>query len=157
MSGCGAAAVLLAVVLGLNLYRFWVGLPAQMHLTPDAVVIGALRSGICGPDPNRTIVVMRGHGLLRGALTSYGPESDLPKFITHEQLRPGEPIQLDAARCVIFGDPNDEPSKRAQDDLLWADPKGIISKFSDYSGRQNILIFRPVSHHQPVAVHRIAV
>jgi hypothetical protein len=147
--GLGAAAVLLAVVLGLNLYHFWVVSPANMHLTPDATVIGALRSGICGPEPNRTIVVMRGHGLLRGALTSYGPESDLPQFITHEQLRPGEPIQLNGARCVIFGDPNDDPSKRAQDDLLRADPKGIISKFSDYSGRQNILIFRPAATINP--------
>ena len=51
--GFGAAAVLLGAVPGLNLYRFWVTTPGHMHLTQDAVVLGALRSGICGPDSNR--------------------------------------------------------------------------------------------------------
>jgi hypothetical protein len=148
-AGIGAAAALLAVVLGLNLYRFWVSSPKNMHLTPDATVIGALRDGICGLEPNRTIVVMRGHGLLRAALTSYASERELPRFITHEELRPGQPIALDSSRCVIFGDPNDEPSRRAQEDLMRAHPGGITSQFSDYSGRQNIMVFRPAATANP--------
>src|SRR5205085_12026353 len=116
----GGSVALLAVVLGLNLDRFWVTTPSKMHLTQDAVVIGALRSGSCGPELTRTVVVMRGHGLMRGALNSYEPvpERNLPRLITHDELKPGTPISLDGARCVIFGDPNDDPTKRAMDDLL---------------------------------------
>jgi hypothetical protein len=149
VAGMGAAAALLAVVLGLNLYRFWVYMPAHMHLTQDAVVIGALRSGICGPEPNRTIVVMRGHGLLRGALTSYGPERDLPQFITHEQLRPGQPIPLDSARCIIFGDPNDDPARRAMEDITRAHPGGTMSRFSDRAGIATVQIFRSAATSSP--------
>ncbi len=145
----GATAALLAVVLGFNLYRFWVSSPKNMHLTPEATVIGALRDGVCGPDTNRAIVVMRGDGLLRAALTSYASERELPRFIPHEALRPGQPIALDSARCVIFGNPPDEPARRAMDDLTRAHPGGVMSRFTDYSGLQVILIFRPAATATP--------
>lgn len=145
----GATAALLAVVLGFNLYRFWVTTPKFMHLTPEATVIGALRSGTCGPDTNRAIVVMRGDGLLRAALTSYASERELPRFIAHEALRPGQPIALDASRCVIFGNPPDEPARRALDDLTRAHPGGVTSRFTDYSGLQNVVIFRPAATATP--------
>jgi 4-amino-4-deoxy-L-arabinose transferase-like glycosyltransferase len=145
----GAAAGLVVAVLGLNLYRFWVTTPRHMHLTQDAVVIGALRSGICGPESNRAIVVMRGHGLFRGAFNSYanpiGSERDLPQLITHDQLKPGEPIMLDSARCIIFGDPNDEPSRRAIDDITRAHPGGNVTRFSDHAGIAGVVIFRPAA------------
>jgi hypothetical protein len=145
----GAAAVLIVAVLGLNLYRFWVTTPRHEHLTQDAVVIGALRSSICGPDSNRTILVMRGHGLFRGAFNSYatpmGSERDLPQLITHDQLRPGEPIMLDSARCIIFGDPNDEISRRAIDDVTRAHPGGNVTRFSDHAGIAGVVIFRPAA------------
>lgn len=144
----GAVAAMLVAVLGLNLYRFWVTTPRMMHLTQDAMVVGALRSGICGPDPARTVLVMRGHGLVRGALNSYRPnlvERDLPRLITHADLKPGEPIRLDNARCVIFGDPNDEPAKRALDDLLRANAGSTTQTFNDLSGRGAVQIFLPAA------------
>ena len=145
----GAAAVLTVAVLGLNLYRFWVTTPHRMHLSQDAVVIGALRSGICGPDTNRAILVMRGHGLFRGAFNSYanpiGSERDLPQLITHDQLKPGEPIMLDSARCVIFGDPNDEVARRALDDITRAHPGGNVTRFTDHAGIAGVVIFRPAA------------
>jgi hypothetical protein len=138
---CTAALIL--VVLVLNLRRFWVTTPGIVHLTQDAVVIGALRSGICGPETNRTIVVMRGHGLLRGALTSYGPERDLPRFITHQELNPDVPIQLGDARCVIFGDPNDEPAKKAMEAVTKANPGAETLPFRDFVGIGTIQVVRP--------------
>jgi len=56
---------------------------------------------------------------------------------------------LHSPRCVIFGDPNDEPSRRAQDDLTRAHPSGVVTRFSDYSGRQNIVVFRPAATVNP--------
>jgi hypothetical protein len=145
-AACGAVVVVLAAVLGLNLYRFWVTTPRAIHLTQDAMVIGALRSGICGQDPTRTVLVMRGHGLTRGALNSYRPnlaDRDLPRLIAHADLKPGEPIALDGARCVIFGDPNDDPARKAIDDLTRANPGSEVKPFTDISGRGAVQIFVP--------------
>ena len=108
----GTLVGLIAVVLGLNVQRFWFETPKRYHMTQDAIVVGALRSEQCGPDTTKAVVVMRGHGLLRGALTSYRPERELPRFVTHESLKPNQVIPLDGARCVVFGDPGDEQPSR---------------------------------------------
>jgi hypothetical protein len=139
----GAVGALLAVVLGLNLYRFWAETPPKMHLTQSAVSIGALRSPLCDSTPSRGIVVMRGHGLLLGALTSYRPASELPRFVDHEQLRPGQAIPLDAARCVVFGDPNEEPARRAIDDLRRSYPAGELTPVKDFASIGTVMVFTP--------------
>jgi hypothetical protein len=142
----GSATALMVLILALNLHRFWVKTPNSMHLTQDAVVVGALRSGICGPETARTILVMRGHGLIRGALNSYQPmlaERNLPRLITHDDLRPGEPISLDNARCVIFGDPNDESARKALDNLKQAHPGSYATPFKDRAGIGTVQVFLP--------------
>jgi hypothetical protein len=138
-----AVATLVLVVLAVNVHRFWYVTPTRYHLTNDAVVVGALRSPLCQNDPARTVVVMRGHGLLRGALTSYRPERDLPRFVTHDQLRPGQPIPLDGAHCVIFGHPEDEPAKVALADLLRTVQGSLVSPFRDRAGIGTVLVFTP--------------
>lgn len=70
-----------------------------------------------------------------------GPGS-LPKFITHAELQPGQPIPLDQYRCVIFGDPNDEPAKRALDDLVRTHPGGVVTRSTDLADIQAIQVFR---------------
>src|SRR5690606_36599181 len=97
----------------------------------------------CQNDPANAIVVMRGHGLLRGALTSYRPERDLPRLITHADLRPGQVIPLDGAHCVVFGHPEDEPAKRALADLLRAVPGSMVSPFRDRAGIGTVMVFTP--------------
>lgn len=145
-AAAGAVVALALVVVGLNLQRFWVTTPRAMHLTQDAIVVGALRSPLCGPDTGQTVVVMRGHGLLRGALNSYHPrlaERDLPRLVVQSELTPGEPIPLDSARCVVFGDPNDEPAKQAMNDLKQAHPGSEIVPFKDLSGKASVMVFLP--------------
>ena len=138
-----AVAALIVAVLGINVHRFWFVTPTRYHLTNDAVVVGALRSPLCQNDPARAIVVMRGHGLLRGALTSYRPERDLPRFVTHAELKPGQPIPLNGARCVVFGDPNDEPARAALADLLRTVQGSMVSPFRDRAGVGTVMVFTP--------------
>jgi hypothetical protein len=138
-----AVAGLIVAVIGINVYRFWYVTPTRYHLTNDAVVVGALRSPLCQNDPAKAVVVMRGHGLLRGALTSYRPERDLPRFVTHADLKPGQAIPLNGAHCVVFGDPNDEPAKAALADLLRTAPGSMVSPFRDRAGVGTVMVFTP--------------
>jgi hypothetical protein len=141
--GYAAVVGLLVLVLSLNLQRFWVTTPNRMHMTQDAVVVKALRSDLCGPDMTRTVVVMRGFGLLRASLLSYGPDNTLPRMVTHEELRPEQPIAVDGVRCVIFGDPNDDISKLQVEALTRAHPGAEVVPFRDLSGIAGVVIFRP--------------
>jgi hypothetical protein len=138
-----AAGALLAVVLVLNLHRFWVATPTKLHLSQSAVTIGALRSPLCDAAPSRGIVLIRAQGLLEGALNSYRPATELPRFIAYEQLRPGQPIALDGARCIVFGDPNEDAARRAIDDLQRAYPSGQLTPFRDFAGIGTVMVFTP--------------
>lgn len=138
-----ALSALIVVVLGLNVHRFWYVTPTRYHLINDAIVVGALRSPLCQNDPAKAVVVMRGHGLLRGALTSYRPERDLPRFVTHADLKPGQPIPLNGAVCVVFGDPNDEPARAALADLLRTVQGSMVSPFRDRAGVGTVMVFTP--------------
>ncbi|MFN8635934.1 MAG: zinc ribbon domain-containing protein [Chloroflexota bacterium] len=141
----GSVAALLLVVLALNLQRFWLVTPRALALTQDAVVVGVLRSGVCGSESARTVVVMRNPALVRGALTSYGSERDLPRLVPHAELRPNQPIQLGDARCVVFGDPNDEPARRALDDFSKTNPGTDVSSFKDLAGISAVTVARPAA------------
>jgi hypothetical protein len=141
--GYAAIAGLLVLVLSLNLQRFWVTTPNRSHMTQDAVVIRALRSDLCGPDMTRSAVVMRGFGLLRAALTSYGPEAGLPRMITHEELRTDRSIAVDGLRCVIFGDPNDDIAKLQVEALTRTYPGAEVLPVKDLAGIASVIVFRP--------------
>jgi 4-amino-4-deoxy-L-arabinose transferase-like glycosyltransferase len=138
-----AAASLIVVVLALNINRFWYVTPTRYHLTNDAVVVGALRSPLCQDDPARAVVVMRGLGLVRGALTSYRPEKDLPRLLPQADLKPGQLIPVGNAHCVVFGDPLEEPAKVALDELLKATPGSTVTPFRDRAGVGTVMVFTP--------------
>jgi hypothetical protein len=88
---------------------------------------------------------MRGTGLLRGALLSYGPERDLPRLIAQPDLKPDEPIQLGDARCVIFGHPNDDEAKQAMESLKRAHPDAETVPFKDFVGIGTVQVVRPAA------------
>lgn len=138
-----AVACVILAVLSINVHRFWHVTPTRYHLTNDAIVVGALRSPLCQNDPPKAVVVMRGHGLLRGALTSYRPERDLPRFVTHADLKPGQVIPVNDAHCIVFGDPNDEPARVALADLLRTVPGSMVSPFRDRAGVGTVMVFTP--------------
>lgn len=135
-----ALAGLAALILALNVYRFWVETPPRLHLSQEAVMIGALRSPTCGADMTRNVVVVRGDGLLRASLLSYGPENQLPRIVRNDDLRPGQPLPIEGAQCVIFGHPGDDPQKRAVEELQRAHPNTAVTPFQDYAKIGTILV-----------------
>jgi hypothetical protein len=139
----GAGTALVCVVLTLNMYRFFVQTPNRMHLTREAIVMRALRSPLCGPETAHTIIVARDNGLIGHVLRSYGLERELPRFIAHGDLKPGQPITIGTARCVVFGDPDDEPARRAIDDLRRVYPSGELIPVRDQAGIGSIAVFLP--------------
>jgi hypothetical protein len=142
----GAIVMLSVVVLGLNVHRFWVDSPKRIHLTQEAVAIGAIHSPHCGPDPARTIIVMRAtEPLLKPALMSYFPRGGMPRMVNHAALEPGRPPVIDAARCVVLAHPTDAPAQRALDDLRRAHPSGLTVPFTGRAGSESVVIFSPGS------------
>ncbi len=134
--------VLGLVVLGLNVHRFWYESPAKIHLNQEAVGIGALRSETCGDDLRRAIVVARTNGgVLRAALVSYDPGGPLPRFVGHDGLPQGQPLDVGTARCVVFVYPDDEPERRALAELSRAHPSGRVLRFTDPAGKGRVAIF----------------
>lgn len=138
-----ASAARRLAVVGLSPHRFWIETTSRLCMTQDAVVIRALRSNLCGPNPAQDTVAMRGFGLLRAARLSYGTEITLPRLIPPEDHRPEQAIATDGARCMIFGDPNDDIARLQIEALGRAQPGGTVLPYKDVSGIAGVLAFVP--------------
>ena len=140
--GVGAIVAMSLLVLYLNVARFWSETPELYHLTQEAVSIGALRSEVCGDDPERTIVVGREtEPLLKPALGSYYPDGRVPVLIDHDELEPDTPFPLGSARCVIFANPHDVRALEALAYLSLRYEGGQTLTFSDRAGKGSVTIF----------------
>lgn len=134
-AGAGLVAALAVVVLVLNARQFWVETPSVFPLTPEAVAIGAMRSGACGDEPARVVFVGRQTApLLRPALASYDPDGAPPRLLDHDDMDADGGLVLGDARCVVFVDPA-APEARAA--LAWLSDRyddAEVRSFTDGPG-----------------------
>ncbi len=120
-----AVGGLLAIIVGLNMWRFQVTTPnALTHYMPESLAVQAWQSDECGRD-NDTLFVGRDGHLMDLVLLTYIPEGERPKVVEYE-----DPLVLPPwPACKIFFRPNDSKARQrlqilSDNPLVVANPSG---------------------------------
>ena len=139
-----ALALLLVAVLALNLWQFWHKTPTVYPHKPEAVALGAFRSGHCAEDTQGTVLV--GVATDDGSLTqkmwaSIYTDWPLPRRLNHDQIAPDAEGFDPPPRCVIFVNPTEPESSALRERLTYLYPDGQTVNFSNPSGTTTVAIF----------------
>ena len=137
-------SLLLAVILALNLWQFWQVTPSAFPHRPEAVALGAYRSGHCISDVNRTLLVGQAVGdgsLMNQVLTVFDPDGPVPRRLNHDEAAQGTALTGPPLRCVIFINPGAPEVRTLQEDLAHRYPEGEIITFTNPSGTTTVEIF----------------
>lgn len=151
--------VLLAVglfTLSANYQRAKVETPSVFHNSPIAVSIGAISSEHCAHLPlERIAVVSNGEHLIRKILNSY-ERGSAAVYRQDTALQPGSPLLMnnrqalnrgfdptDQFGCIIFTHPYEQEQSQLLNDLRTVYPRGVVTPFSDHSGKSTVSIFKP--------------
>lgn len=136
-----AIVALFAVVLVLNLRRFWYETPSRMQSSPTAVVVRVLTESNprCNA-PGTLVIAPEGHvTLLEKVFRGYGPDLASPKVMSFKDW-PNQRVEADAPCAILI--PNDsDPIGRALPDQLrgaFGEPN-VVSDFRDSA---RVLVYR---------------
>ena len=143
-------------VLVLNFQRFREETPAVHQSSPAGTGIGAMRSVNCADNPmERIAFVSRDEHLIRRVLDSYEPGSvridpnegseipGSPTFLNHQQAIENGIANSSAFGCIIFTHPWEPDPDIVLSDLRETHPGGVLTPFSDRSGKTTVIIFQP--------------
>ena len=142
LAGAGVGA--LALVLALNLYRFWEQSPRTAPIAKEAVAVRAVSTPACTQAAGTPIIVGGNAGLFRDIFGSsgFGP---VPRQLVAETLLANPTQEGESASCIILMD----PVERVQTTLanaLREDSRVWKTEFiTDYSGARRVLVFFPES------------
>ena len=142
-TGAIAACIagLAAVVLTLNVVRFWSTTPEVFHHHRAAVAVGAWRSDTCGAAVDGAFFVGRDAPLVRTIIDSYDPGRLLPRFLTPEEAEPAAFLEGGPLRCVVFIDPADPTTRPLTEELGRLYPDGTLWMLSDQSEKSSVTVF----------------
>jgi 4-amino-4-deoxy-L-arabinose transferase-like glycosyltransferase len=138
-----ALAGTLALVLGLNLHRFYIESPPVAPIADEAVAVRAVRSHACD-DGGRPTVVGGNGDILRSAFRSYQGQP-LPPLVTPEELGALLPaLGTQTSGCIVLLPPANEMSEGALAVLRASGGADWRSEtITDYSGtRKAVVLFR---------------
>lgn len=129
------SAILLLLFL-LNLNRFYRETPQKMHLTPEAVTIGAVQS--LKPCQSKAIIIFRySEAVLKPALESHNL-SDTVKLITDPKKVSN--LNLKKDMCIIFSQPEETQSAKWIQQLS-KDEQLAKGYFSSLSKNRRVVVF----------------
>ena len=133
----GATATFAVLVMVLNALHFWVDSPKHWHLTPEAVTMRVIRSGHCGGDIEKIVVVGRGlNALLSPALRSYYPDGGIPRLVYGDAI--ANVTDFEEASCVVFTHPDAPEAGHLKAELLERHPDGRLEHVQDISGKTTV-------------------
>ena len=144
IAGVSICAAVLPVILALNLWQFWHVTPSVFPHSPEAVALGAFRSGECGADVRETLFV--GNGMAEGSLmqqmiSSMHPEGPALKGVNHSRLAEERGLSQPSPPCVVFLNPDDSEARWLQNELTRRYPDGRLMPFTNPSGTTTVEVF----------------
>ena len=139
----GAASVgVLALILGLNLYRFWEQSPPRAPIAVEAVAVRAVSSIACTESSGTPIVAARDPILLRAVFGSYRSQP-APQLLSTEALMASASRERVTASCIVLLPPL-EPARSGLAAALQGDSRVWGTELvTDHSGTRQVAVFFP--------------
>ena len=140
-----AGVGVMALILGLNLYRFWDQSPPRAPIANEAVAVRAVRSPACTRSPGIHIVAGGDTYLLRNVFGSYGSQK-VPRLLSTGELM-SRPLQEgETASCIVLLPPL-EPTQSGLATALQGDGRVWETEIiTDHSGSRQAVVFFPQPH-----------
>jgi hypothetical protein len=140
-----ALLVLLPLVFGLNIHRFW---SESAHVDPThgfTVAVRAVTEGPCeGNGPGNVIVSEVHKGALGYVFGIYGLTDDRPTLLSYEEVLSGAALDKVAeAQCVVLLDMNGLPANILLAVLRTDKPTWRVEELTDLTGLTRLLVARP--------------
>jgi hypothetical protein len=140
-----ALVVLLPLVFGLNIHRFWTETPREDPTHPFTVAIRAVTEGPCDGNGLRNVMVSEGWSQpLSYVFGIYGSTRALPTLLNYEEVLSGAALDRVAdAQCVVLLDVNGLPANILLAVLRTDKPTWRVEELTDLSGLTRLLVAHP--------------
>ena len=140
-----ALAVLLPLVFGLNIHRFWSESPSEDPTHHFTVAVRAVTEGPCAENGPQNVMVSEVWTQALGYVFGiYGSTEDLPTLLSYEEVLSGAALDKVAeAQCVVLLDMNGLPANILLAVLRTDKPTWQVEELTDLSGLTRLLVAHP--------------
>jgi hypothetical protein len=137
-----ALVVLLPLVFGINVHRFWVDSPRLDATHVFTVAVRAVTTGPCAGNGPENVIVSEIHSQALGYVFGiYGLTDDRPTLLSYDEVLSGAASdKMAEARCVVLLDMDGLPARTLWAELRADRPNWQVWELTDLSGLTRVLV-----------------